>query len=74
MFPLGCRDAGCSVRWVFSFFTTEFTEYHGVFIFGDVSFPLSTGDRGVLENTHVNNKVDKVDVYCTPLTISEGIK
>ena len=24
-----CRDAACSVR----FFTTEFTEFHGVFIF-----------------------------------------
>ena len=44
-----------------------------LFIFGDVSFPLSRGARGVLENTHVNNKVDKVDVYCTPLTILEGI-
>ena len=36
MFPLGCRDAACSVGWMISFFTTDFLS------------PLERG-RGVLE-------------------------
>ena len=39
-----------------------------------IILPSREGVGGVLENTHLNNQVDKVDVYCTPLTISEGIK
>ena len=44
-----CRDAACSVR----FFTTEFTEFHGVFIFHFVIQNVVEDEVKNLECIHV---------------------
>ena len=44
-----CRDAACSVR----FFTTEFTEFHGVFIFHFVIQNIVEDEVKNLECIHV---------------------
>ena len=48
-------------------FTTEFTEYHGVFIFGGCFFsPLERGQGGVLEYINMEFCSRFVDAYHTP--------
>ena len=37
-----------------------------------IILPSREGVGGVLESAHVDNKVDKVDVYHTPLPLSRG--